>query len=76
MSKLYDKFWVRVAILLSVVVVVVGFPVFHREKGFPASVLWTLLVVLGVWLTYIVRACLWGDCRDKGHSSPKVSDGV
>jgi hypothetical protein len=52
----------------------VGFPVFQREKGFPASIIWTLAVVLGVWLTYVVRAYLWGDNKDNGDSPTRGKD--
>ena len=76
MSKLYNRLWVWVAIILSVVVVVVGFPVFQREKGFPASIFWTLAVVLGVWLTYVVRAYLWGDNKNNGDSQTRGKDGA
>jgi hypothetical protein len=58
-----------VAIVLSIIVVVVGFPVFQREKGFPASLIWTFAVVLGVWLTYLIRAYLWSAGEDKKDPS-------
>jgi hypothetical protein len=74
MSKRHNKFWVWLSIILSVVVVVVGFPAFERDKGFPTSILWTLAAVLGVWLTYFVRAYLWGNDKAKGDSSTEGRD--
>ena len=57
------------AIVLSIVVAAVGFPGFHRTKGFPASVLWTLAVIAGVWLTCLIRDWAWGGAggADKRH---------
>ena len=57
----YDKFWVGVTIALSIVVIACGFPAFQRKSGFPASLLWTFAVVLGVWATYLIRAYLFSD---------------
>lgn len=57
------------AVTLSVIVAVMRFLVFQREKGFPASTRWTLAAVLGVWLTYIVRAYLWGNGKARRDAS-------
>jgi len=63
---LYSRFWVGVTIALSVLVIACGFPAFPRKSGFPASLLWTLAVVVGVWATYLVRAYMF---RDRARSS-------
>jgi hypothetical protein len=60
-SKLYSRFWVGVTAVLSMVVIACGFPAFQRKFGFPASLLWTLAVLVGVWGTYLLRACLFSD---------------
>lgn len=60
MRHLYDTVWIRVAIVLSIVLALVGFPAFQKTKGFPSSVFWTLAVIAGVWLTYLIRAWAWG----------------
>jgi hypothetical protein len=52
---------------MSVIVILFGFPAFQRKFGFPASLIWTLAVVGGVWLTYFIRAYLWSD----GNASKK-----
>lgn len=69
MKNLYDRLWIRVAMVLSVAVGVIGFPVFQRTKGFPSSVFWTLAVIAGVWLTYLIRAWAWGGTRDPREGS-------
>lgn len=60
-----NKFRLSVAIVLSLVVILFGFPAFQRKPGFPASLIWTLAVVGGLWLTYFVRAYLWSDRNAK-----------
>ena len=60
-ARLYSRFWVGVTITLSMVVVACGFPAFQRKFGFPASLLWTLAVLVGVWDTYLLRAYLFSD---------------
>lgn len=58
---LYGQFWVGVTVALSIVVIACGFPAFQRKFGFPASLLWTFAVVLGVWATYLIRAYMFCD---------------
>lgn len=59
MRHLYDKAWINITVAFTVLVIVIGFPVFQCLKGFPESLFWTLAVVLGVWLTYLIRAYFW-----------------
>ena len=68
MSRWYSGFWVGVAVILSIVVVAVGYPAFQARFGFPASVLWTLACVAGVWLTYLIRAWAFGS-RDRDETA-------
>ena len=65
---LYSRFWVGVAIVLSIVVAVVGYPAFSRSSGFPASLAWTAAAVAGVWLTYLIRAWAFSSTRDETGS--------
>jgi len=58
-SRLFDRFWVTVTIGLSIIVIIIGFPIFQMKFGFPKSLLWTFIVVVLVWLTYIIRAYLF-----------------
>jgi hypothetical protein len=60
MKRLYDPIWIAVAVVLSIVVVIAGYPVFQEKYGFPISLFWTLACVAGVWLTYVIRAHFWG----------------
>jgi len=64
----YSRFWIGVTAVLSIVVIACGFPAFHRKSGFPASLLWTFAVVLGVWATYLIRAYIFSD-RLSGNRS-------
>jgi hypothetical protein len=63
MIKLYNRFWVIVTVVLSIVVTMLGFPVFQRKFGFPASLLWTFVVLFGVWATYLIRAYMFSSSR-------------
>jgi len=58
-SGLYSRFWVGVTAVLSIVVVLCGFPAFAKKFGFPAPLFWTFTVVLCVWATYLIRAYLF-----------------
>lgn len=59
-SKYYNRTWIMITVGLSVIVIVVGFPVFQAKYGFPNSLAWTISVVFLVWLTYFIRASLFG----------------
>jgi ABC-type spermidine/putrescine transport system permease subunit I len=72
---LYSRFWVGVTITLSVIVIACGFPAFQRKFGFPASLLWTLAVVVGVWTTYLVRAYLFSDRLPRNRAQRNRSRG-
>ena len=61
MQRLYDPIWIAVAVVLSVIVVIAGYPAFQAKYGFPASLFWTIACVAGVWLTYIIRAYFWSE---------------
>ncbi len=60
-SKYFNRTWVMITIGISVIVFVVGFPVFQLKYGFPNSLVWIISVILLVWLTYFIRAFLFGD---------------
>jgi hypothetical protein len=63
MARSQSKLWIGVTIVLSIIVVLVGFPAFERRFGFPASLIWTAAVVAGVWLTYAIRAWAFSSKR-------------
>jgi len=71
MRRLYDPLWFGVAIVLSGVVVGFGWPAFQRTFGFPASLVWTLAAVVGVWLTYVIRAWAWSSREPDGRPKGK-----
>ncbi len=58
-SGLRSRFWVGVTVVLSIVVILCGFPAFTKKFGFPASLLWSFAAVLGVWATYLIRAYIF-----------------
>ena len=76
MKDLYDLFWIRIAVILSIIVAVIGFPVFQHAKGFPSSLFWTAAVIAGVWLTYLIRAWAWGEQRseERGKTEGRIND--
>ena len=61
MAKLYNKFWMNVTIILSLIFVVLGFPAFLRSHSFIVSTLITFLGVCFIWITYLIRAYMWSD---------------
>ena len=71
MGRLYSRFWVGVAIVLSAIVVIVGGPAFWRRFGYPTCLAWTAAAVAGVWLTYLIRA--WAFSPGRGESGSKGS---
>ena len=65
MARSQSKLWIGVTIVLSVIVVLFGYPAFQRKFGFPASLIWTAAAVSGVWLTYLIRAWAFSSKRDE-----------
>ena len=65
MKWLYDPLWIAVAVVLSILVAVLGYPAFEERFGFPESLFWTTACVAGVWLTYLVRAYFWSQKTDR-----------
>jgi hypothetical protein len=65
MKRLYDPLWVAIAAILSVVVALIGYPAFQDEFGFPQSVIWTIACIVGVWVTYLIRAYFWSQHHKK-----------
>ena len=65
MARLYNKFWINVTIVLSLIFIILGFPAFRRSHGFAISILITFLGVGFIWLTYLIRAYFWSDRNEK-----------
>ncbi|MHC4945507.1 MAG: hypothetical protein ACYTG7_21045 [Planctomycetota bacterium] len=57
--RLYSGFWICVAVILSIVFVVLFFPIVQDRYGFPISVLLTALGVLVIWASYFIRAYIF-----------------
>jgi hypothetical protein len=58
LSGFYDRFWIRIAIVLSVLVIIIGFPIFQLNFDFPDSIIYALTLVLSIWSTYFISAYL------------------
>ena len=69
MAKFYNRFWVTVTIVLSVVFAILLFPIVQRKYGFPLSLLVTFLGVVFIWVNYFIRAYIFS--RDKEDESEK-----
>jgi len=58
LSGLYDRFWIRIEIVLSVVMIIIGFPIFQLNFDFPDPIISALTLVLSIWSTYFISAYL------------------
>jgi membrane-bound ClpP family serine protease len=61
MRNLYDKFWVKVTIVLSLIYIVLGFPAFLKSHSVAVSILLIVVGVFLIWITYLIRAYFWSD---------------
>ena len=57
---MYCKFWVIATVVLSVIFVAIGFPVFLRAQGPGMAVLYTAIGLAVIWSVYLVRAYVFG----------------
>jgi uncharacterized membrane protein len=65
MKKLYDPFWVSVTVVLSVIFVII-LPLSIIEKhGTLKTIVFTLVGVVFIWVTYLVRAYFFSDDSEK-----------
>lgn len=65
MKKLYDPFWVSVTIVLSVIFIIM-LPLSIIEKhGTVKTIVLTLVGVVFIWVTYLVRAYFFSDDSEK-----------
>ena len=67
MKKLYHPFWAGIAVVVSIVAIIAGFPVFQRQFGFPISFFFTGAVVLGVCVNYFIRAIIFSNKEEKDN---------
>lgn len=66
MSGLYDRYWIRIAIALTAIVIVIGFPVFQSRFDFPDSIIWAFALVLAIWAAYFIRTYLFYRFKKSG----------
>jgi hypothetical protein len=61
MVKLYNKFWVNVTIVLSLIFIILGLPAFLKSHSAAVSVLITVVGVCFIWITYFIRGYMWSN---------------
>ena len=66
MGRLYSPFWVGFTLLLSVVFVVLFYPMVHEKYGLSTAVLLTVVCLVVIWVNYLVRAHIFSQwSKDK-----------
>jgi len=65
MKNLYDPFWIGVTAVLSIIFVIL-LPISIIEKhGVVKTIVFTLVGLIFIWVTYFVRAYFFSDDSDK-----------
>lgn len=65
MKKLYDPFWIGVTVVLSIIFVIL-LPISIIEKhGVVKTIVFTLVGLIFIWVTYFVRAYFFSDDSEK-----------
>jgi uncharacterized membrane protein len=68
MKKWYDPFWVSVTVVLSIIFVIL-LPISIMEKhGTVKTIVFTLVGVVFIWVTYFVRAYFFSDDSENPDS--------
>lgn len=58
-NKLYNRFWVNVTIVLSVIFTAFFFPTVRQKHEVFTSLLLTCVGLLVIWASYLVRAVIF-----------------
>jgi c-di-AMP phosphodiesterase-like protein len=65
MKKLYDPFWIGVTVVLLIIFVIL-LPISIIEKhGVVKTIVFTLVGLIFIWVTYFVRAYFFSDDSEK-----------
>ena len=65
MKNLYDPFWIGVTAVLSIIFVIL-LPISIIEKhGVVKTIVFTLVGLIFIWVTYFVRAYFFSDDSEK-----------
>ncbi len=65
MKKLYDPFWIGVTVVMSIIFVIL-LPISIIEKhGVVKTIVFTLVGLIFIWVTYFVRAYFFSDDEEK-----------
>ena len=66
-----DSFWIRVTVILSVFFAIM-LPVSIIEKhGTAKTIVFTVLGIIFIWVTYFVRAYFFSDKKEKDSNKTK-----
>lgn len=58
MGRLYNGFWISVTVVFSVIIAILGFPVFYKERGPVEAIVLTIIAIAVVWIIYVIKAYL------------------
>lgn len=67
MPRLYNKFWVNVTIVLSLIFIILGFPIFQRKYGFISAFIFTFISVSVIWIVYLIRAYIFSTFENESN---------
>jgi len=71
MKNLIDPFWIRVTVILSIFFAIM-LPVSIIEKhGTAKTIVFTVLGIIFIWVTYFVRAYFFSDEKEKDNNKIK-----
>lgn len=66
MTRLYSRFWLVVTLVLSVIFIVLFYPIVQDRYGFTGSILLTAGGLLVIWVVYVARAYIFTSFEKKG----------
>jgi hypothetical protein len=74
MSKSGPKLWIGITAILTVILIVYLFPIFHSKYGLATAILFSLILVFGM-LLYYLRGILMSQTKPgKPHDSERQKE--
>lgn len=69
MKKLFNKFWIVITIILSLIFIGLFLPLTTRSLGFTKAFSYTMTGLAVIWIVYFVRAYIFSDMgHDKSEN--------
>jgi hypothetical protein len=68
MKRYYNRFWIGFTFILSVVFILLFFPMALERYNLSVSILLTTAGVLVIWMVYLVRAIIFTRLSGKGKT--------